>query len=592
MCAARCGSDSRGSPGRSLAAAAAVPAPPVGSGVGPQTLPATTAWSSCHGSGDRPGHTGFLRVDRAGVRLGPPARPPRLPSGRQRQQPGARHHEPVHRGVHAAAAGGHLRGDRVVAGAGARRRGGGLLDEPARLGAGAAVLRRLLLLAAPSQPRTHAAVGRSCRPPPEPALQPLDSAAPVQHRRAPGLGFLRTDGTGRRAAGGVRRGRADRLALSVLGAHRAGRQARLVRPLVRQPEQPPRAPRDRRRVPGPQLRRHPDRLGPTVRHLHRGAGALHLWHPQAARFVGPGLGERGGLRRHAARRLAHRPVARQAAGAGVAHRLAAGRRGRALPGAGHRSGGAGRALCAAPALRRGSRHAGAGAGAGLLRAGAGRRHGLSVARRSAAVAAAGHRRRRADRAVVAGRRTAAGPAAGDAGRCRPGGGRRHRRRHARRRAGRWHRLADDGPRLQTAGARSGRRMGGDPLAGGGRRPGARLRIVDRGADPGGRLAHPRPADRGAAGLADRRRRADVRTRLPARTGGVPARPPRLPGAVAARRRVVAGSSLAGGGGGIRRRHAGSAVAGTARRPASAGDRLCRGDLDDGCAGARSCAGAG
>ena len=39
---------------------------------------------------------------------------------------------------------------------------------------------------------------------------------------------------------------------------------------------PPRAPRQRRRVPRPQLRRHPHRLGPAVRHLPRGAAAADL----------------------------------------------------------------------------------------------------------------------------------------------------------------------------------------------------------------------------------------------------------------------------------------------------------------------------
>ena len=48
---------------------------------------------------------------------------------------------------------------------------------------------------------------------------------------------------------------------------RADRQARLVRPLVLRAEQPPRAPRGERPLPRPQLRRHPDRLGPAVRQL-------------------------------------------------------------------------------------------------------------------------------------------------------------------------------------------------------------------------------------------------------------------------------------------------------------------------------------
>ena len=81
------------------------------------------------------------------------------------------------------------------------------------------------------------------------------------------LAVLPADGAARRAAAGVRHRRADRPAVPVLGAHAAGRQARLVRPLVLLAEQPSRAPRGERPLPRPELRRHPDRLGPPVRHL-------------------------------------------------------------------------------------------------------------------------------------------------------------------------------------------------------------------------------------------------------------------------------------------------------------------------------------
>ena len=81
------------------------------------------------------------------------------------------------------------------------------------------------------------------------------------------LAVLPADGGARLSAAGVRGRGAGRPALPVLGPHAADRQARLVRPLVLLAEQPPRAPRRQRSLPRPQLRRHPDRLGPPVRHL-------------------------------------------------------------------------------------------------------------------------------------------------------------------------------------------------------------------------------------------------------------------------------------------------------------------------------------
>ena len=111
---------------------------------------------------------------------------------------------------------------------------------------------------------------------------------------------------GRRAAAGVRRGGADRPAVPVLGAHAAGRQARLVRPLVLQPQQPPRAPCRERPLPRPELRRHPDRVGPPVRHLRRGRRrrALRLRHARAAAQLQPAVGQPAGLPRPVAGQLA------------------------------------------------------------------------------------------------------------------------------------------------------------------------------------------------------------------------------------------------------------------------------------------------
>ena len=186
--------------------------------------------------------------------------------------------------------------------------------------------------------RVARAVGSARGAPPERGLQPQHGAAPDQQRLPARLDLLPAAGRGRRAAAGLRRGGADRPALPVLGAHAAGRQAGLVRPLVLQPQQPPRAPCRERPLPGQELRRHPDRLGPPVRHLRRGRRrrALRLRHARAAAQLEPAVGQPAGLPRPVAGQLARALLGRQAARVAQAAGLAAGRRGRALAEAGLR----------------------------------------------------------------------------------------------------------------------------------------------------------------------------------------------------------------------------------------------------------------
>jgi hypothetical protein len=211
----------------------------------------------------------------------------------QRHQPG--HAERDHKGVHPAAAGGHLRRrlhDRL---AGCARRGARFLDHVVRLVAGAGVLRLLLLLAASRRPRMRAVLGRPRGAPPEPGLQPVHRPSPDQFRRAGGLGLLPADGHRGRASDRVRNGRIDRSAVPVLGAHRARRQARLVRPLVLFTVQPPRASCGERRLSRPQLRRRADRLGPAVRQLPGRRRKVHLRHPQSLEQLGSAVVERRDL---------------------------------------------------------------------------------------------------------------------------------------------------------------------------------------------------------------------------------------------------------------------------------------------------------
>src|SRR6185369_8383046 len=214
------------------------------------------------------------------------------------------------------------------------------------------------------------------------------------------LALLPADGAGRLSAARLRRRRADRPALPVLGPHRAGRQARLVRPLVLRAEQPPRPPRRQRSLPRPQLRWRLHRLGSSVRHLRRRRArrAVRLRHPRAVAQLEPGVGEPAGLRRPRARRVARRAVGRQAARVVEAAGLAGGRRRGALAEAAvrHRRVRALRsvAVARAPAL-----------GARALRRAARGDARLPLARPSARLCR-GHRRRGADRRCALGGRAA------------------------------------------------------------------------------------------------------------------------------------------------------------------------------------------
>ena len=118
----------------------------------------------------------------------------------------------------------------------------------------------LLLLAAPHGARVGRAVGRARGAPPEPGLQPQHRAAPDQFG-ALLAGSLCAHGAGRRAAlvfGVV--ALIDLLYQFWVHTEQVGKPG-LVRPLVLQPQQPPRAPCRERRLPGQKLRRHPDPVG-------------------------------------------------------------------------------------------------------------------------------------------------------------------------------------------------------------------------------------------------------------------------------------------------------------------------------------------
>ena len=271
----------------------------------------------------RPRDARVLPADRGRVPRRLVAGSQHLPPERRDQQHRAGHHEPGHRRRQPAARGAALHaGLRPVRAARSRcPLGGGV-------GGGAGVLRPVLLLAPPARPHRRAVLGRACRAPPERGLQPVDRAAPDVQRVGGRLAVLPADGSARRAPGGVRRRRADRPALPVLGAHAADRPARRVRPLVLRAEQPPRAPRGQRQVPRPQLRRHPARLGPPVRQLRRRGRrrALRLRHTGAAAQLEPGLGQPAQLLGHGAGQLARPALGRQAARVVQAPGLAAGRR--------------------------------------------------------------------------------------------------------------------------------------------------------------------------------------------------------------------------------------------------------------------------
>jgi alkylglycerol monooxygenase len=83
------------------------------------------------------------------------------------------------------------------------------------------------------------------------------------------------------------------------------------------------------RVPGPQLRRHPDHLGPPLRQLQGRRREVRVRHPQAAEQLGPAVGQRRGVRGLRTTAGMH-AAGRQAARVDQAAGLAAGRCGGAF----------------------------------------------------------------------------------------------------------------------------------------------------------------------------------------------------------------------------------------------------------------------
>ena len=114
-----------------------------------------------------------------------------------------------------------------------------------------------------------------------------------------------------RAPGGARLLLLGEPRLPVLGAHRADRQAAAalrVRPQHALP--PPGPPRLPGRLPGPQLRRDPDRLGPALRLVRRRDRAARLRPHQEHRDLQPAAGGHPRVRRHRPRRAGRRQLAR------------------------------------------------------------------------------------------------------------------------------------------------------------------------------------------------------------------------------------------------------------------------------------------
>src|SRR6516225_3490550 len=283
-------------------------------------------WSRSRGGSSDRRHrplraAGVRRADGRRVRLGPRPRPQQLRPGRHAGQPQPGPAEPGGGGLHAADPGRVVRPGVSVPDADAARRAVAAL---ARRRARRAAVRLLRLLAAPRLARERAVLGRARRAPPEPALQPVDRAAPGERVRADGLAVLPAAGAGGRAAGAVRAGGHRRAVLPVLDPHRARRLAGLARPLAVDAVEPPRAPRDQRALPRSQLRRDPGGVGSAVRQLRAGVRALRLRHDGAAGGLGSAARGRRQLRRAVAARHAGARLARQAGRAAARPRMARG----------------------------------------------------------------------------------------------------------------------------------------------------------------------------------------------------------------------------------------------------------------------------
>ena len=152
---------------------------------------------------------------------------------------------------------------------------GALRDHPAAtrrrrlVDLGAAVLRRrlLLLLVPPRRPPRAHPLGQPRRPPQLRALQPLDRAAPDLDADGRDR-LLGLDAAGRLRPVDDLPGDELEPALPVLDPHRADRQAPAAdRVPLQHAQPPPRPPRLAGAVPGQELRRDPDHLGPHARDL-------------------------------------------------------------------------------------------------------------------------------------------------------------------------------------------------------------------------------------------------------------------------------------------------------------------------------------
>ncbi|CAA9511752.1 MAG: Fatty acid hydroxylase family (carotene hydroxylase/sterol desaturase), partial [uncultured Solirubrobacteraceae bacterium] len=252
-------------------------------------------------------------ADRRGARLPPPRRRRRRP----RRLRGPRHpHEPDH--------GPRQRGDQRRLEARGRR---GLrralrahpAAHPARgvVGVAAAVRRRRprLLLVPPRLAREPPVLGEPRRAPLEPPLQPLDRAAadvgaddvPPVLAAAPAARLPGLDGPARAVL------EPDLPVLDPHGAHPDA--ARVGRADLQHAVAPSRPPRGQPPLPRQELRRHPHRLGPAVRHLGARDGARPLRADDQSRLLPPAARRLPRVRGAVARRARHRGVADPGAGA-------------------------------------------------------------------------------------------------------------------------------------------------------------------------------------------------------------------------------------------------------------------------------------